>query len=127
MYRRDPGTYLAVLHPRVDGVVCVSHAVEKYVKKRIWKRTVDNVVTIYKGHDLSWYTNPEADLTAFGTGKDNFNVACVANARIHKGLIYVVKAANELYWGTKIELPGVMDMITIEEVCEKIDIAIRSD
>ena len=96
LYRRDPGTYLAVLHPRVDGVVCVSHAVEKYVKKRIWKRTVDNVVTIYKGHDLSWYTNPEADLTAFGTGKDNFNVACVANARIHKGLIYVVKAAKEL-------------------------------
>lgn len=49
---------------------------------------------------------------------DKFNKAALT----HKG-----KPANELYWGTKIELPGVMDMITIEEVCEKIDAAIRSD
>ena len=96
LYRRDPSTYLSVLHPRVDGVVCVSHAVEKYVRKRMWSRTVDNVVTIYKGHELSWYTQPETDLTVFNTNKDNFNVACVANARSHKGLIYVIKAAKEL-------------------------------
>ena len=96
LYRRDPSTYLTVLHPRVDGVVCVSHAVEKHVKTRIWNRTSDNVVTIYKGHDLAWYTNPETDLTAFKTDKSNFNVACVANARPHKGLIYVIKAAKEL-------------------------------
>ena len=96
LYRRDPGTYLAVLHPRVDGVVCVSHAVENHVKKRIWNRTKNNVVTIYKGHDLSWYTRPETDLTQFNTDKNNFNVACVANARVHKGLIYVIRAAKEL-------------------------------
>jgi len=96
LYRRDPGTYLTVLHPRVDGVVCVSRAVEKYVRKRMWSRTADNVVTIYKGHDLAWYTKPAVDLSVFKTHQDNFNVACVANARSHKGLIYVVQAAKEL-------------------------------
>lgn len=96
LYRRDPSSYLSVLHPRVDGVICVSHAVEDYVRKRVWKRAIDNVVTIYKGHDLAWYNQPEADLTQFDTSKNNFNVACVANARPHKGLIYVIKAAREL-------------------------------
>jgi len=96
LYRRDPSTYLTVLHPRVDGVICVSRAVEKHVKTRIWNRSVKNVVTIYKGHDLGWYTGPETDLNLFNTDKTKFNVACVANARPHKGLIYVIKAAKEL-------------------------------
>jgi len=38
-------------------------------------------------------------------------------AKKHRG-----KAAEELFWGTKIELPGVMDMISVEEVCEKVDL-----
>lgn len=96
LYRRDPSTYMSVLHPRVDGVVCVSHAVKSYVRKRIWKRTFDNVVAIYKGHDLSWYDLPESDLAEFNTNKNNFNVVCVANARPHKGLIYLLKAAKKL-------------------------------
>lgn len=96
LYRRDPSTYMTILHPRVNGIICVSHAVENYVRKRVWSHAKNNVVTIYKGHDLSWYDQPKADLTQFGTSKDNFNVACVANARPHKGLIYVIKAAREL-------------------------------
>jgi len=96
LYRRDPSTYMTVLHPRVNGVICVSHAVEEYVRKRVWSHAINNVVTIYKGHDLNWYNQPEADLSQFGTSKENFNVACVANARPHKGLIYVIKAAREL-------------------------------
>jgi len=34
------------------------------------------------------------------------------------------KTASQLYWGTKIEQPGVMDLITVDEVCEKIDAAL---
>ena len=96
LYRRDPSTYLSVLHPRVDGVICVSKAVENYVKKRVWARALNNVVTIYKGHDLNWYNKPETDLTEFNTNKENFNVVCVANARPHKGLMYFIKSAQEL-------------------------------
>lgn len=96
LYRRDPGSYLTVLHPRVNGVICVSHAVERYVKKRVWKHALDNVTTIYKGHNLEWYDKPEVDLKQFGTNRNNFNIACVANARKHKGLIYVIRAARDL-------------------------------
>ena len=96
LYRHDPSTYLSVLHPRVNGVICVSHAVEKCVRQRMWKHNVDNIVTIHKGHRLDWYTRPKADLSEFDTHKDKFNVVCVANARRHKGLIYMLRAAQKL-------------------------------
>ena len=54
LYRHDPSAYLTQLHPRVDGIVCVSEAVRQDVVKRVWKNK-DNVVTIYKGHELDWY------------------------------------------------------------------------
>jgi len=45
---------------------------------------------------------------------DKFEEAAV----LHTG-----KKAQDLFWGTKIEKPGVMDMITVDEVCEKLDLA----
>ena len=41
-------------------------------------------------------------------------------ALLHKG-----KSANDLFWGAKIERAGVMDMITVEEVCDKLDLAMQ--
>ncbi|MDQ1264035.1 MAG: L-malate glycosyltransferase [Campylobacterota bacterium] len=95
LYRHDPSSYLNALNPRVDGVICVSDAVTKHVKKQVFSSS-KKIVTIYKGHDVSWYDQPEANLEEFGTNKNNFNVAFVANVRPHKGLIYVLKAAYEL-------------------------------
>jgi hypothetical protein len=37
LYRHDPSAYLTILHPRVDGVVCVSVAVKNDFVKRVWK------------------------------------------------------------------------------------------
>jgi len=34
---------------------------------------------------------------------------------------YLKKSANQLPWGTKIELPGVMELIETDEVCERLD------
>lgn len=95
LYRHDPSSYLNALNPRVNGVICVSEAVTRHVKKQVFSKN-KKVVTIYKGHDTAWYNETPADLEQFGTNKDNFNVAFVANVRPHKGLIYVVKAAHEL-------------------------------
>jgi glycosyltransferase involved in cell wall biosynthesis len=95
LYRHDLGSYLNALNPRVDGVVCVSKAVENHVKKQVFGNT-KKIVTIYKGHDVSWYDEKPSNLEDFGTSENNFNVAFVANVREHKGLIYVVKAAHEL-------------------------------
>jgi len=81
--------------PRVDGVICVSQAVERHVSKQLlFKNT--KAITIYKGHKLDWYNQNKVDLKEFGTNSSNFNIAFVANVRPHKGLIYLLQAAHEL-------------------------------
>lgn len=95
LYRHDPSSYLNALNPRVNGVICVSQAVNNHVSKQVFSKN-KKIVTIYKGHDISWYDQAPTDLSEFGTNSDNFNVAFVANVRPHKGLIYVIKAAHEL-------------------------------
>lgn len=95
LYRHDPSSYLNALNPRVDGVICVSQAVNKHVSKQVFG-TSKKIVTIYKGHDTAWYDQAPTNLNEFNTNSSNFNVAFVANVRPHKGLIYVIKAAHEL-------------------------------
>ena len=34
---------------------------------------------------------------------------------------FLNKSANDLRWGTKIEMPGVMELVMVDEVCEKLD------
>ncbi|MFK5947612.1 MAG: glycosyltransferase family 9 protein [Methylococcales bacterium] len=38
---------------------------------------------------------------------------------------YLNKSANDLRWGTKIEKPGVMDLIEVDEVCRQLDRVIK--
>lgn len=96
LYRYDPASYLNALNPRVDGTICVSKAVEKHVRKQLVFSRNKNTTTIYKGHDLAWYNQKTLDLKEFGTNRDNFNIAFVANVRPHKGLIYVLQATHAL-------------------------------
>ncbi|MFA5234587.1 MAG: glycosyltransferase [Sulfurimonas sp.] len=95
LYRHDPSSYFNALNPRVNGIICVSESVTKHVKKQVFSNS-KKIITIYKGHDICWYDQFEANLEAFGTNKNNFNIAFVANVRPHKGLMYVLKAAYEL-------------------------------
>lgn len=95
LYRHDPSSYLNALNPIVDGVICVSEAVTKHVKKQVFDKS-KKIETIYKGHEISWYSQQPINLEEFGTNKNNFNIAFVANIRPHKGLIYVLQAAHEL-------------------------------
>lgn len=95
LYWHDPGSYLGILHPRVDGIICVSKYVKDYVSS---KRVLRNksIVAIYKGHDLSWYNKKPADLSEFGISKDDFTAICVTNARPHKGIDIAIKATSQL-------------------------------
>jgi glycosyltransferase involved in cell wall biosynthesis len=95
LYRHDPSAYLTHLHPRVDGIVCVSDAVREDVRSRVWKNT-NNVVTVHKGHSLSWYTHPAADLKEFGIEDDDFTIICAVNARPSKGIPVMLEAARKL-------------------------------
>jgi glycosyltransferase involved in cell wall biosynthesis len=95
LHRHDPTAYLTILHPRVDGVVCVSEAVRKDVLRQVWKNR-DQVVTIHKGHDLEWSSRPPADLGEFGITTQDFVVICAVNARPSKGIDIMLDAANQL-------------------------------
>ncbi len=97
LYRHDPSAYLTHLHPRVDGVICVSNAVRDDVRKQVWgKARRDNVVTIYKGHDLAWYDKPPADLSEFSIQKSDFVLICAVNVRPSKGIPVMIAAADKL-------------------------------
>ena len=95
LYWHDPGSYLGALHPRVDGIICVSKYVQQYVSS---KKTLRNksVVAIYKGHEISWYDKTPADLSEFGIKAGDFIAICVTNARPHKGLHIALEATNKL-------------------------------
>lgn len=94
-YWHDPSNYLTLFHPRVDGIVCVAEAVRQYLLPKFSRRKT-RLVTIHKGHDLSWYKKPPADLSEFGITDRDFTIACVANARPHKGVSHLLKAAKAL-------------------------------
>ncbi len=90
--RWSPISYLSVLHPRIDMVVCVANAVEKYVRAQQWS---DNkAVTVYKGHDLAWYRQPATDLSFLNLPDDAITVSLVADLRPRKGLDVLIAATH---------------------------------
>lgn len=95
LYRHDPTAYLTHLHPRVNGVVCVAEAVANDVKSRVWKNK-QNVVTIYKGHDIAWYQAQPINLSSLGLPDDAFCVICIANARLSKGVHILLDSTKQL-------------------------------
>ena len=93
--RFDPVAYLTHLSPRVDRIVCVAEAVRQGLLSEA--RDPGRVVTIYKGHDLSWYADvPPADLGALGIPPEAFVVTCVANNRPRKGVPVLIEAVGRL-------------------------------
>jgi L-malate glycosyltransferase len=95
LYRHDPSAYLTHLHPRINGIVCVSEAVRADVAKRVWKNRA-KVVAIHKGHNIEWYQEPPADLSVFGIKKNDFKVICAVNARPSKGIPVMLEAIDFL-------------------------------
>ncbi|MEJ6121847.1 glycosyltransferase family 4 protein [Vibrio sp. 2-Bac 85] len=95
LYRHDPSAYLTQLHPRVDGVVCVSKAVQQDVVKRVWKNK-NNVVTIYKGHELDWYLIQPTLREEFGLSDNDIIAVCATHVRPSKGISLLLKAVSTI-------------------------------
>ncbi|MCF6340273.1 MAG: glycosyltransferase family 4 protein [Sulfurimonas sp.] len=130
LYRRDPSAYLNALSPSVDGIICVSQAVNNHVTKQTWPCN-KKITTIYKGHKLEWYNQNKIDLKEFNTSEDNFNIAFVANVRPHKGLTHVLEAAKKLAHikdihfiliGEKISCEPYLSLINNSEMKERIHV-----
>lgn len=90
--RFDPVAYFTHLSPRVDRIVCVAQAVNDDLRRRVFDPR--KVVTIYKGHDLSWYAGIRpADPGALGIPAGSFVITCVANNRPRKGIPVLIDSA----------------------------------
>jgi len=89
--RIDPSSYLNLLHPRIDKILCVANAVRDDLRNHVWGGK-DKAETVYKGHDQSWYQNPPADLSALNLPEDSFVMSLVANLRPRKGLPVLMEA-----------------------------------
>jgi glycosyltransferase involved in cell wall biosynthesis len=131
LYRHDPSSYLTLLHPRVDGIICVSDAVRDIVQHQVWGNRC-SIVTIHKGHDLAWYDQTPADLSEFGISADDFTVICVINARPSKGLSVMLDATHKLdqlkhlhllLVGKNIDQPPYIELINGSPLRERIHVA----
>lgn len=95
----SPTSLTTHLHPRVKKVVCVCNAVRDYVNGLSFagfQRREKKALTIYKGHDLSWYVEKPADLSAFGIPEKSFVVGFSGRNRVRKGFFDLVDAAGLL-------------------------------
>lgn len=90
----DPSCYLTLLHPRLNGISCVSNAVRDDLRNHV--RKPQKVVTLYKGHDLSWYQEKPADLSILNLPETAFVVGCTANNRPRKGVPVLIEAMGLL-------------------------------
>ena len=95
--RFDPSSWLSFLNPRLNKIICVSHAVERYMaevgvpKKR--------TITIHKGHRIEWYQSSNRtrkDIRKeLSLPNDAVVVSCVANIRPVKGVDILLKAFSQ--------------------------------
>ncbi len=92
--RLDPFSWLAYLNPGVHKIICVSKAVSDYLNAFV---PASRLITIYKGHDVSWYS-PESGqkLSDFGIPDGAFTVTCVANMRPVKGVPCLIEAIRRI-------------------------------
>jgi glycosyltransferase involved in cell wall biosynthesis len=95
----NPASWMRYLHPRVERVICVADAVRRYflgLGLPGFRLRRDKFVTIYKGHDVSWYCDEPVELGAFDIPPGAFVVGCVANMRPRKGVEVLVEAFGRL-------------------------------
>lgn len=98
----DLGSRLTYLHPRLDGIVSLSKAVENYLLSMHVKATI---ITAYKGFDINWYkTDTPASLSEFGFDDDAFIIGFSGNVRPVKGIDILLQALAELPATSKIKL-----------------------
>ena len=92
----DPTFQLTLYHRRVDGIACISKAVERDVLDQALFRKPKTAV-IYKGVDPAWYRGIEPlDRTEIGVPEDAFMAVCIANVRPVKGVEYFVESIRSI-------------------------------
>ena len=93
--RLDPTSWLSYLHPRLSGIICVSHAVREYLRKM--GLPDEKLEVIWKGHDPTWYQPaPRSALTEADIPEDAFVAGFAGNIRPVKGVRYLLDAFSQI-------------------------------
>ncbi len=103
----SPLSWLRFLNPRISRIICVAEKIREYLLALhfLWfALNPDKVVTINKGHDLSWYTAEPVDLSRFGIPADAMVVTCSSRLRPRKGLLELVQALGRTDPGKNIHV-----------------------
>ena len=96
LHRWDPASLLSYLSSRVDGIICVSHAVRAYLQT--FNLPDSRLEVIWKGHDPAWYAPaPRSALTDLGIPPDAVVVVLVGNIRPVKGADVLLEAFDEIH------------------------------
>ncbi len=87
----NPADYLTYFNPAMKGVACNCKAVKNSLQS--YRLAPQNLRAIYKGHDLSWYTQHTPPLRSqYDIPEDAFIISCVANMRPLKGIPVLLEA-----------------------------------
>jgi glycosyltransferase involved in cell wall biosynthesis len=115
----DPWSWLKILHPRIDRIVCNAEAVSADVRASLPFRR-DRVLTIAKGHELAWYADVRPVARAsIGLPEGAFAAVAVADARRVKGLRYLLEATYRIRRPVHLVLIGRgMDRPTFQRLAE---------
>ena len=93
--RWDPLSRLSFLSPRVSKISCVSNAVRDYMTSLGVPRA--RTATIYKGHDVNWYSAPPTETRAsLGIPPNTVLGAFLGNMRRVKGADILIDALDKL-------------------------------
>lgn len=93
IYRHDPSAYLTMLHPRIDGIVCVSEAVRQSLLPVLLKNK-DTTVTIYKGQNVDWYQVEPTPREELDLKDSDIILFCAAHVRPSKGISILLEATH---------------------------------
>ena len=101
----SPQSWLYLLNPRIDRIVCVCDAIRRYlldlgVPGMRLRRDVP--VTVRKGHRPELYEGDAEDLKQYGIPDDTFVVACTVRAVPRKGVPVFIAAIDGLPPGLNI-------------------------
>jgi len=95
----SPLSWFRFLNPRISRIICVAEKIRLYLLDLhfLWFRlNPDKVVTINKGHKLSWYSAEPVDLSQFGIPPGAVVVTCSSRLRPRKGLWELVRALGQI-------------------------------
>ncbi|WP_052501554.1 glycosyltransferase family 4 protein [Thiomicrospira microaerophila] len=94
-----PESWITLLHPRLDGIMCVAEAIRQSLIdiRFLWLRfPVHKPKTIHKGHNPDWYEGEAVSVTQFGVPAGAKTLCCISRNSLKKGVLTLVEAFKNL-------------------------------